>query len=325
MDAMTAERPQTFIVRLFPRGEGGIRGVVERVRTGAKELIESVEDITRVITAVLDKEEAMSLKGKHALVTGGSRGIGRGIALKLAEAGARVAIHYYVNEAAAKETLDRVRKHGADGFLVQADVARVEDVRRMLAQVKQQLGTLDILVANARPEAAKFYQKPLEITLEAWDQAMDSQAKAFLVSVQEAVPMMGAGGRIVAITYAPGGQKGTWQPWVAMGSAKAALESLVRYFAVALAPRGITVNSVSPGLTDDSVLQSFGDAAVDIARKWHGSGWTPMGRMGTPADIGNVVGLLCSPDAAWLTGQTIHADGGACLVDTLLPLEIQRG
>jgi NAD(P)-dependent dehydrogenase (short-subunit alcohol dehydrogenase family) len=99
----------------------------------------------------------------------------------------------------------------------------------------------------------------------------------------------------------------------------------VRYFAVTLAPRGITVNSVSPGLTDDSVLQSFGDAAVDIARTWHGSGWTPMGRMGTPADIGNVVGLLCSPDAAWITGQTIYADGGASLVDTLLPLDIQRG
>ena len=321
MDATRAERPQTFIVRLFPQG----RGVVERVRTGAKELIESVEDIARVITAVLDKEDAMSLKGKHALVTGGSRGIGRGIALKLAEAGARVAIHYYANEAAAKETLDRVRKHGADGVLVQADVSRVEDVRRMITDVKRAFGTLDVFVANARPEAAKFYQKPLEITLEAWDHAMDSQAKAFLVGVREAVPMMREGGRIVAITYAPGGQKGTWQPWVAMGSAKAALESLVRYFAVALASRGITVNSVSPGLTDDSVLQSFGEAAVDIARKWHGGGWTPMGRMGTPADIGNVVGLLCSPDAAWLTGQTIHADGGASLVDTLLPLEIQRG
>jgi enoyl-[acyl-carrier protein] reductase III len=267
----------------------------------------------------------MSLKGKHALVTGASRGIGRGIALKLAESGARVAIHYYTNQSAAKETLERVRKHGADGILVQADVSRVDDVRRMVADVKRAFGTLDVFVANARPEAAKFYQKPMEITLEAWDHAMDSQAKAFLVGVHEAAPLMGQGGRIVAITYAPGGQKGTWQPWVAMGSAKAALESLVRYFAVALAPRGITVNSVSPGLTDDSVLQSFGDAAVDIARKWHGGGWTPMGRMGTPADIGNVVGLLCSADAAWITGQTIHADGGASLVDTLLPLEIQRG
>ena len=267
----------------------------------------------------------MSLKGKHALITGGSRGIGRGIALKLAESGARVAVHYYANEAAAKATLERVRKHGADGFLVQADVSRVDDVRRMFAEVKQRFGTLDVFVANARPEAAKFYQKPMDITLEAWDHAMDSQAKAFLVGVREAATLMQAGGRIVAVTYAPGGQRGTWQPWVAMGSAKAALESLVRYFAVALAPRGITVNSVSPGLTDDSVLQSFGDPAVDIARTWHGSGWTPMGRMGTPADIGNVVGLLCSPDAGWITGQLIYADGGASLADTLLPLEIQRG
>jgi NAD(P)-dependent dehydrogenase (short-subunit alcohol dehydrogenase family) len=267
----------------------------------------------------------MTLKGKHALVTGGSRGIGRGIALKLAESGASVAIHYYVNEAAAKSTLERVRQSGADGFLVQADVSKVEDVRRMFDEVRQAFGSLDVFVANARPEAAKFYQKPMEITLEAWDHAMDSQAKAFLVGAREAAGLMAQGGRIIAITYAPGGQRGTWQPWVAMGSAKAALESLVRYFAVTLAPRGITVNSVSPGLTDDSVLQSFGQGAVEVARSWHGSGWTPMGRMGTPADIGNVVALLCSPDAAWLTGQLIHADGGASLVDTLLPLEIQRG
>jgi len=154
---------------------------------------------------------------------------------------------------------------------------------------------------------------------------VDSQAKGVLVGVQQAAPLMSAGGRIVAVTYAPGATKGTWQPRVAMGSAKAAMESLVRYFAVALAPRGITVNSVSPGLTDDSVLQSFGDVAVDVARKWHGSGWTPMGRMGTPADIGNVVALLSSPEASWITGQLIYADGGASLVDTLLPLEIQRG
>jgi enoyl-[acyl-carrier protein] reductase III len=267
----------------------------------------------------------MTLKGKFALVTGASRGIGRGIALKLAENGARVAIHYYVNQAAAKETLEGVRKHGSDGFLVRADVSLVEDVRRMFGDVRQAFGSLDVFVANARPEAAKFYQKPMDISLEAWDHAMDSQAKAFLVGAREAAGLMTKGGRIVALTYAPGGQKGTWQPWVAMGSAKAALESLVRYFAVTLAPRGITVNSVSPGLTDDSVLNSFPQAAVDIARAWHASGWTPMGRMGTPADIGSVVALLCSPDAGWITGQLICADGGASLVDTLLPLEIQRG
>src|SRR5207247_843514 len=175
------------------------------------------------------KEHAMSFKGKHALVTGGSRGIGRGIALKLAESGARVAVHYYANEGAAKDTLERVRKHGADGFLVQADVSRVDDVRRMFGEVKQRFGTLDVFVANARPEAAKFYQKPMEITLEAWDHAMDSQAKAFLVGVREA------------------------------------------------------------------------------------------------AGLGNAVAMLCSAEASWITGQLIYADGGASLVDTLLPLEIQRG
>jgi NAD(P)-dependent dehydrogenase (short-subunit alcohol dehydrogenase family) len=267
----------------------------------------------------------MSFKGKHALVTGGSRGIGRGIALRLAEGGARVAVHYHVNEAAPKETLERVRKHGAEGFLVQADVSRVADVERMFAEVGQRFGTLDILVNNARPELGRFYQPPMEITLEAWDHALDSQAKAFLVGVRQAAPMIGQGGRIVAVTYAPGAQKGTWQPWVAMGSAKAALESLVRYFAVTLAPRGITVNSVSPGLTEDSVLNSLPPAIVETARSWHASGWTPMGRMGTPADIGNVVALLCSAEAGWITGQLLHADGGASLVDTFLPLEIQRG
>jgi len=321
-----ADRVLTFVVRVVESGTGGLRAVVERVKTGRKEQASTMEDIGRVIAAMaLGEEAAMTLKGKHALVTGGSRGIGRGIALKLAETGARVAIHYYVNEGAAKETLERVRKHGSDGFLVQADVSRVQDIQRMFARVRQEFGTLDIFVANARPELAKFYQKPMEITLEAWDHALDSQAKAFLVGVREAVQLMSDGSRIVAVTYAPGAQKGTWQPWVAMGSAKAALESLVRYFAVTLAQRGITVNSVSPGLTDDSVLNGLPQPVVDTARAWHQSGWTPMGRMGTPADIGNAVALLCSPDAGWITGQLIHADGGASLADTLMPLEVQHG
>ena len=140
----------------------------------------------------------MALDGKYALITGSSRGIGRGIALALAQERANVAVHYYENEAAAKDTLERVRKHGADGFIVQADVSRVDDVRRMFAEVKQRFGTLDVFVANARPEAAKFYQKPMDITLEAWDHAMDSQAKAFLVGVRESAELMGQGGRVIA-------------------------------------------------------------------------------------------------------------------------------
>jgi NAD(P)-dependent dehydrogenase (short-subunit alcohol dehydrogenase family) len=267
----------------------------------------------------------MSLKGKHALITGSSRGIGRGIALKLAQQGASVAVHYYVNEPAAKETLAGVRKHDSDGFIVQADVTRPEDIRRMFERVRSEFGALDIFVSNARTELPTFYQSPLELTLDKWDTAADSQAKAFLVGVREAVRLMPDGGRIVAITYAPGGRSGSWQPWVAMGAAKAAMEAMVRYFAVALAGRGITVNALSPGFTEDSVLNSLPSEAQAMIRGWHESGWTPMRRLGTPADVGNAVSLVCSAEAGWITGQLIDVDGGASIVSPGLPLPIQQG
>jgi enoyl-[acyl-carrier protein] reductase III len=267
----------------------------------------------------------MAQDGKHALVTGSSRGIGRGIALKLAEQGVKVAINYRKNEAAAKDALAKVRQRGADGFIVQADVCRPDDITRMFARVKSEFAKLDIFVSNARPDVPEFYQGPMNITLEQWDCAMNSQAKAFLIAVRAAAPLMSDGGRIVAITYAPGGRTGSWQPWVGMGAAKSAMESLSRYFAVALAKRGITVNAISPGWIEDSVLNSLPDAAQDMIRKWHEGGWTPMGRLGTPADIGNAVSLLCSKEASWITGQTIAVDGGLSLMDAGLPLEIQRG
>jgi NAD(P)-dependent dehydrogenase (short-subunit alcohol dehydrogenase family) len=265
----------------------------------------------------------MSLKGKNALVTGSSRGIGRGIALKLAEKGARVAVHYYRNQDAARTTLAKIREMGSDGFVVQADVCRPDEVSRIFQQVRSEFGSLDILVSNARTEAPTFYQAPMEITLDKWDTAVDSQAKAFLVGVREAVPLMSQGGRIVAITFAPGGRFGSWQPWVAMGAAKAAMEVLVRYFAVALADRGITVNTISPGWIEDSVLNSLPEAFQTGLREWQERGWTPMGRLGTPSDVGNAVALICSEEAGWITGQLIDVDGGASLVDAHLPLEFQ--
>lgn len=267
----------------------------------------------------------MTFQGKFALVTGSSRGIGRGIALKLAEKGAKVAINYLKNEAAAKDTLAQIRKAGSDGILLQADVSRPDEIGRMFGRVKAEFGRLDIFVSNARAEVPAFYQAPMNITLEKWDATLDSQAKAFLLGVREAAAMMGDGGRVVAITYTQGSVTGSWQPWVAMGSAKAALESLVRYFAVALAKRNITVNAVSPGWTDDSVFNTLPQPVQDSLRKWNEAGWTPMGRLGTPADIGNVVALLCSPEAGWITGQTIYADGGASVMNPGLPLELQLG
>ena len=265
----------------------------------------------------------MSFQGKKSLITGGSRGIGRGIALKVAAGGAQVAIHYYQNKEAAQATLEKIRALGSNGFLVQADVRRTEEVLRLFQRVRSEFGSLDIFVSNARPEASAFYEPPMDIRLEKWDAAMDSQAKAFLVAVREAAPLMSNGGRIVAISFAPGGRFGSWQPWVAMGAAKAAMEVLVRYFAVALAGRGITVNTISPGWVEDSVLNSLPEAFQTGIREWQERGWTPMGRLGTPADIGNAVALLCSEESSWITGQLIDVDGGASLVDAHLPLEFQ--
>jgi NAD(P)-dependent dehydrogenase (short-subunit alcohol dehydrogenase family) len=266
----------------------------------------------------------MTLTGKMALVTGGSRGIGRGIVLKLAQSGAKIAIHYYQKEDQAKATLEKVRAAGSDGFLVQADVCKPEEIRRMFSRVKSEFGALDIFVNNARPEVPTFYEGPMAMSADMFDYAMDSQAKAFLVGVQEASAILRNGGRVIAMTYAPGGRFGSWQPWVAMGAAKAALEVLCRYFAVALAPRQITVNAISPGWTEDSVFNTLPEAVQGMIRNWHQAGWTPMRRLGIPADLGNAVTLLCSPEANWITGQLLDVDGGASLMDAHLPLEVQQ-
>jgi NAD(P)-dependent dehydrogenase (short-subunit alcohol dehydrogenase family) len=266
----------------------------------------------------------MTITARHALVTGGSRGIGRGISLKLAEQGVHVAINYLKDEASAKRTLDEVRARGADGFVVQADVCDPKQIERLFTRVRAEFGSLDVFVANARTEVGTFYEPAMDISLEKWNTAMDSQAKAFLVGVREAEKLMAAGGRIIAITYAPGGRYGSWQSWVAMGAAKSALETLTRYFAVALAPRGITVNTLSPGWVEDSVLNTLPDPVVQMIRDHHKNGWTPMRRLGTPADIGNAVSLLCATEASWITGQLIAVDGGMGLMDPALPLAIQQ-
>ena len=163
----------------------------------------------------------MRLKGKQALITGSSRGIGQGIALKLAQEGATIAVHYYRNHEAAADTLAQIREIGSDGIIIQADVSLVDDIRRMCAEVRDTFGTLDIFVNYARSELTTSFQE----------------------AVQEATPLMPNGGRILAITCAH-------------SPAKAALEASVRDLAVALAARGITVNAVNPGPTADSALNA---------------------------------------------------------------------
>jgi NAD(P)-dependent dehydrogenase (short-subunit alcohol dehydrogenase family) len=266
----------------------------------------------------------MTITGRHALVTGSSRGIGRAIALTLADHGVHVAINYLRDEKSAKATLEQVRARGADGFIVQADVSKPAHVERLFERVRDEFGSLDIFVNNARGEVDTFYEPAMSISLDKFDAAMDSQAKAFLVGVREAAKIMPDNGRVIAITYSPGGRYGSWQSWIGMGAAKTALEVLCRYFAVALAPRGITVNAISPGWTQDSVLNTLPDPVQQMIRERQEEGWTPMRRLGTPPDIANAVILFCSKEAAWMTGQVIAADGGASLMDPALPLAIQQ-
>jgi NAD(P)-dependent dehydrogenase (short-subunit alcohol dehydrogenase family) len=141
----------------------------------------------------------MTMTARYALVTGGSRGIGRGIALKLADHGVHVAIGYLKDEASAKATLEQIRARGADGFTVQADVCQPPQIERLFRRVRDEFGSLDILVANARPDIGTFYEPPMVLSVDKWDTAMNSQAKAFLVGVREAAKLMPDGSRIVAI------------------------------------------------------------------------------------------------------------------------------
>ena len=265
-----------------------------------------------------------SLKQKSALVTGGSRGIGRGIALRLAERGAQIAVDYVRDEAAAAETLKAIEQRGGEGFVVQADVSDPDQVASMAARVRQQFGKLDIFVNNALGNLLGFFAPPQVVSLAQWDEAFQCQPRAFFTAVRELTPLLQDGGRIVAISFWPGSHLGGFQPYFAMGTNKAALEAMCRFYAVAFAKRGITVNTVCAGITDDSVVNALPPEAQQALLDWLRNGWNPMGRPGTPADIGGAVATLCSEDAGWITGQTIVADGGTSLMSTEVPLAFQQ-
>jgi NAD(P)-dependent dehydrogenase (short-subunit alcohol dehydrogenase family) len=284
-----------------------------------------VTEVAALLSEVVPRHQIpRNLDGQTALITGGSRGIGRGIALKLAERGARVAITYYAHEDAAHQTVATVRQFETIGTATHLDVGNRHEVDRAIDKVVEELGPIHIFVSNARTEVPTFYAPPLEISDDQWNTALDTQPTAFLHAVRKVSEVMPDDGRIVALTYGNGSRTGGWQPWIAMGAAKAATESLVRYFAVALAKRGITVNAVSPGFIDDSVVKSLPEVAQQMLSDWAASGWTPMRRLGTPADIGNVVALLCSEEASWITGQTIYADGGSSLGNSEVPPALQQ-
>jgi enoyl-[acyl-carrier protein] reductase III len=263
------------------------------------------------------------LDGKFALITGSSRGIGRGTAIKLAERGAKVAVNYLKDEAAANHTLSEIRKGGSDGFIIKADVSKTEEVKELIASVQKKFGSLDILVSNAIGHFVENLAPPMQTTLDQFDEVFKEHSRAYLSCVQQAASIMNAGGRIIAISYWPGSRNGGFLPYFSVGASKAAMESMSRYFAVSLAPRNITVNTVCPGITEDSVLNALPTEGQNAIRDWMKQGWNPHKKVGTTDQVGGAIAALCSPDAGWITGQTIAADGGVSLMSPEVPLFFQ--
>jgi NAD(P)-dependent dehydrogenase (short-subunit alcohol dehydrogenase family) len=269
----------------------------------------------------------MKITFHSALITGSSGGIGRAIATKLAHEGVRnIGIHYHSRRDEAEKTLAQVRAAGGDGTLVQGDTSDPERMKAMVEEAAQKLGGCDIFVQCATPSLARVYEHALatEVPLEKWQLGFDTQARAFFVGVPAAAKYMRRGGRILALSYRTGATTGGWQPWVGMGSAKAALESMCRYFAVALARDGITVNAVSPLCSDETTL--FGQFPLqgqNAVKEWARAGWAPMQRLAAPADVANACALLCSDEASFVTGQSITVDGGTSLMNPDFPLALQ--
>jgi enoyl-[acyl-carrier protein] reductase III len=233
----------------------------------------------------------------NVLVTGGSRGIGRAIALRFAADGAeRVAIGYMRNDRAAEETAAELRVAGAEPVLVRGNVAS----RRVADQVAA-LGPLDVLVHNAATGVAR---PALETEERHWDWTHAANARALLSLARAAVPAMPSGSSIVAISSL--GSTRVLENYALIGSSKAALEALVRYLAVELAPRGIRVNAVSGGVVETAALDHFPNREQMLAA----GGANPAGRMVAPEDIAAAVAFLCSPGAEMVRGHVLVVDGG---------------
>jgi NAD(P)-dependent dehydrogenase (short-subunit alcohol dehydrogenase family) len=241
------------------------------------------------------------LTGKRALVTGGSRGIGAGIALALAEKGADVAITYERSADRAAEVVRAIEAQGRRGFAIQADSADPEAVKRSVDEAVAALGGLDILVNNA---AIARYGNVAEVGLADIDALLDVNVRAPILAAQAAIPHLGAGGRIISIGSCLA-ERVPFGGSTLYSLTKSALLAFTRGLSRELGPQDITVNLVQPGPIDTDMNPADGAQAETIR------GLTSLGRYGTPADVAAAVTFLASPAARQITGAFLNVDGGA--------------
>jgi enoyl-[acyl-carrier protein] reductase III len=241
----------------------------------------------------------MRFEGKSVLVTGGSRGIGKGIALRFAELGARrVGVSYLRNDKAAEETAKELEELGAEPLLLRGNIGDSDKAKALV----EQAGALDVIVSNA---ATGVIRPALEIEEKHWDWTLNANARALLTLVRHAAPSLQPGAAVIAISSL--GSTRVLDDYVVVGVSKAALEALVRYLAVELAPRGIRVNAVSAGLVETGALEYF-EKRHQMLEYYKGR--TPAGRLVGPRDVADVVCFLASPEADMIRGQTLVVDGG---------------
>ncbi len=251
-------------------------------------------------------QPAGALRGKVALVTGGSRGIGKAIALELGRRGATVIINYLKNDAAAKTTMEELEALGVECARIKAHIGDEAGVETLVSKIESQYGHLDILVNNA---ASGVMRPASELTAKHWDWTMGINARGpWLLSVA-AAHLMPEGGRIINLS-SPGASR-VFPAYFAVGVSKAAIEAVTRYLAVELGAKGISVNTVSAGFVLTDAIDAFPDelGVREIAARP-----TPAGRVLTPADVSNVVAMLCGNDADMIRGQVIVVDGGEMLL-----------
>jgi 3-oxoacyl-[acyl-carrier protein] reductase len=262
-----------------------------------------MEDIH--MTLVQEKPETLVTKrlaGKVAVVTGGSRGIGAAIALRLAQEGATVAITYTKNKKAAEDVVASISKLGNTAVAIRADVASASDTKHLVDELGKKLGKIDVLVNNAGVwEGGALDQ----LDLDQYQRIFDTNVKGVLATTLAALKLIPNGGRIINLSSVAAEVA---LPGMSVYSAsKAALEALTRIWAQELGPRNITVNAVAPGTT---VTDMFNDALPAEETKQAMIEKTALRRLGQPDDIAAVVAFLASKDGGWVTGQSIRADGG---------------